>query len=105
MVEVAEEVEQQDGGADAGGEGEGGVAVAAPPTKPKKGKAALLLKRDRVCLKIAFFMIFFINYFACWNGFLLHFMRQSVRFFLEFCIVASSVSNFLPKDCIFRHML
>lgn len=62
MAEMAEEVEQQDGEADAGGEG--GVAVAAPPTKPKKGKAALPLKRDRVCLKIAFFMRLFYQLFC-----------------------------------------
>lgn len=43
-AEVAEDVEQE-------GEesGEGAVAVVIPPSKPKKGKAALPLKRDRVC--------------------------------------------------------
>ncbi|CAI9102978.1 OLC1v1001384C1 [Oldenlandia corymbosa var. corymbosa] len=43
VAEVTEEVEQEGGEDDAGG----GVAVAAPTTKPKKGKAALPLKRDR----------------------------------------------------------
>ncbi|CAN4110303.1 unnamed protein product [Withania somnifera] len=42
-AEVEEDVEQQEG--EEGGEG--AVAVAVPPSKPKKGKAALLLKRDR----------------------------------------------------------
>lgn len=43
-AEVEEDVEQE-------GEegGEGAVAVLIPPSKPKKGKAALPLKRDRVC--------------------------------------------------------
>uniref|UniRef100_A0A5B6ZPG2 Ribosomal protein n=1 Tax=Davidia involucrata TaxID=16924 RepID=A0A5B6ZPG2_DAVIN len=40
-VEVAEDVEEQEGVV------EGGVASSTPPTKPKKGKAALPLKRDR----------------------------------------------------------
>lgn len=43
-AEVAEDVEQE--GEDGG---EGAVAVLIPPSKPKKGKAALPLKRDRVC--------------------------------------------------------
>ncbi|KAL3516436.1 hypothetical protein ACH5RR_023338 [Cinchona calisaya] len=45
VAEVAEAVEEQEGKDEAGG---GGVAVAAPPTKPKNGKAALPLKRDRM---------------------------------------------------------
>lgn len=40
-AEVEDAVEQE-------GE-EGAVAVLIPPSKPKKGKAALPLKRDRVC--------------------------------------------------------
>ena len=48
MAEVADAVEEQVGEGEAGSGG--GVAVAAPPTKPKKGKAALPLKRDRVCV-------------------------------------------------------
>ncbi|KAK4372138.1 hypothetical protein RND71_007522 [Anisodus tanguticus] len=39
-AEVADDVEQEEGG-------EGTVAVAIPQSKPKKGKAALPLKRDR----------------------------------------------------------
>ena len=42
-AEVAEAVEEVEGG-------EGVAVSAAPPPKPKKGKAALPLKRDRVCL-------------------------------------------------------
>ncbi|KAI5681471.1 hypothetical protein M9H77_02699 [Catharanthus roseus] len=41
-AEVSEDVAEQDV------EGEGGVAVSAPPKKPRKGKAALPLKRDRL---------------------------------------------------------
>lgn len=51
VAEVAEAVEEQEGEGEGAG---GGVAVAAPPAKPKKGKAALPLKRDRVCLKLFF---------------------------------------------------
>ncbi|CDP17822.1 unnamed protein product [Coffea canephora] len=46
VAEVADAVEEQVGEGEAGSGG--GVAVAAPPTKPKKGKAALPLKRDRM---------------------------------------------------------
>lgn len=47
---VAEAVNEQGEGEEGDGDGDGdGVAVSTPPTtKPKKGKAALLLKRDRL---------------------------------------------------------
>ncbi|KAL3537502.1 hypothetical protein ACH5RR_000868 [Cinchona calisaya] len=48
VAEVAEAVEEQEGEGEGGGGGVA-VAVAVPPTtKPKKGKAALPLKRDRM---------------------------------------------------------
>ena len=61
-AEVAEAVEEVEGG-------EGDAVSTAPPPKPKKGKAALLLKRDRVCL--ACFCFSDVN-FGLWgliNGF------------------------------------
>lgn len=50
-AEVVEAVEEQEGEEGA----TGSVAVTTP--KPKKGKAALLLKRDRVCEKLCLFVV------------------------------------------------
>lgn len=70
-AEVSEDVAEQDV------EGEGGVAVSAPPKKPRKGKAALPLKRDRVCLQfifccfvnlLSFHFIFGFIFWECYEG-------------------------------------
>lgn len=58
-AEVAVDVKQKVDERDEDEDEEGGVKRGAftPPTKPKKGKAALPLKRDRVCL-ISFLIAF-----------------------------------------------
>lgn len=50
--ELAEDVSEQQ-------EEDGGGAAVAVATKPKKGKAALPLKRDRVCAHSKYLCLFF----------------------------------------------
>lgn len=47
------------------GESESEAAIVAPQSKPKKGKAALPLKRDRVLFSLSFLLFFFALIIVC----------------------------------------
>lgn len=82
-AEVEEDVEQEE---EDGVEKKGGVALDTTTKKPKKGKAALPLKRDRVCVcliyywysKVSFLVAFLFSPLALLIAWILYVIRLGV---------------------------